>query len=280
MRTKRTRSHVLVAAVVSLLLASAWPTLAGATHQWNNFHWTREANPLVLGVGDNLDSTWSDYLTTAVSDWSQHPELVVITIDKGSSASPECVPVTGTVQACNGEYGPIGWLGLASVWNASGHIAMGILQLNDTYFNQPAYDTPEWRNLVMCQELAHTFGLGHQDEGHTNPNLGSCMDYSDNPAGPPTNEHPNQHDWDQLNEIYEHVDTAQAFAAVAAQTTALNAVNVPAAQIAFPEVGGTAEFAATGAGGISVNTFVILADEEVLERGAATAATPVSTPES
>ncbi|MCW2640621.1 MAG: hypothetical protein JWP76_2927, partial [Dactylosporangium sp.] len=60
----------------------------------------------------------------------------------------------------------------------------------------------------MCQEIAHTFGLDHQDEIFDNPNLGTCMDYTNNPTGPPSNEHPNQHDYDQLVTIYAHLDSS------------------------------------------------------------------------
>jgi hypothetical protein len=60
---------------------------------------------------------------------------------------------------------------------------------------------------VTCQEIAHDFGLDHQDENFSNPNLGSCMDYTSDPDGPPSNEHPNQHDYDQLVTIYTHLDS-------------------------------------------------------------------------
>lgn len=33
------------------------------------------------------------------------------------------------------------------------------------------------------------------------------MDYTGDPDGPPSNEHPNTHDYDMLNEIYAHSDT-------------------------------------------------------------------------
>jgi len=55
----------------------------------------------------------------------------------------------------------------------------------------------------MCQEIGHTFGLDHQDEDFGNADLGTCMDYSNNP-GP--NQQPNDHDYQQLDEIYEHLD--------------------------------------------------------------------------
>ena len=79
--------------------------------------------------------------------------------------------------------------------------------MNDTYFNTATYNTPAWRRLVMCQEVAHAFGLDHQDENFSNPNLGTCMDYTNDPDGPPSNEHPNAHDYAQLETIYTHLDS-------------------------------------------------------------------------
>jgi len=33
------------------------------------------------------------------------------------------------------------------------------------------------------------------------------MDYTSNPLGPPDNEHPNKHDYDELVTIYSHLDS-------------------------------------------------------------------------
>jgi len=90
------------------------------------------------------------------------------------------------------------------------------VKLNDSYFNTASYNTPAWRLMVMCQEVGHTFGLAHQDEVFANPNLGSCMDYTNDPDGgrtftpgalDPSNEHLNAHDPQQLNSIYTHTDS-------------------------------------------------------------------------
>ena len=75
--------------------------------------------------------------------------------------------------------------------------------MNDTYFKTKTYNTPAWRNLVMCQEVGHTVGLAHQDEDFDNGNLGTCMDYT---RLPDSNQHPNQHDYDELETIYSHLD--------------------------------------------------------------------------
>lgn len=66
----------------------------------------------------------------------------------------------------------------------------------------------------MCQEVGHIFGLDHQNEVFTNRNLGTCMDYTNDPDGgpggavsnDPSNEHPNRHDYEQLETIYAHLD--------------------------------------------------------------------------
>ena len=51
----------------------------------------------------------------------------------------------------------------------------------------------------MCQEVGHVFALAHQDEDFNNTNLDTCMDYTNDPD---SNQHPNQHDYDQLFAIY------------------------------------------------------------------------------
>jgi hypothetical protein len=73
----------------------------------------------------------------------------------------------------------------------------------------------------MCQEVGHTLGLDHQDENFDNPNLGTCMDYTRNPG---TNQHPNQHDYAELEAIYSHFDSTTTVLA----TTASPSPNVAA----------------------------------------------------
>lgn len=56
----------------------------------------------------------------------------------------------------------------------------------------------------MCQEVGHTLGLDHQDENFDNPNLNTCMDYTRKPE---SNQHPNDHDYEELGIIYAHPDS-------------------------------------------------------------------------
>jgi hypothetical protein len=193
----------IIAAVGITLLFGALVTVAAANHSWGGYHWGRTANPLVLNVGDNVGSTWDNVLSIAAADWTTS-SVLDLNVVAGQTNSKTCKAVLGRVEVCNSKYGNNGWLGIASISVSGGHILKGTVKLNDTYFNTTKYNTPAWRSLVMCQEIGHTFGLDHQDEVFTNPNLGTCMDYTNDPS---TNQHPNQHDYDELVTIYTHLDT-------------------------------------------------------------------------
>ena len=193
---------------IAAATAVAFLTFTGvalANHSWGGYHWARTSNPFTLKLGDNLSSNWKPYLLTTSNDWSVSNVLDTNIVPGQSKGN--CQPTRGRVEVCNKAYGNNGWLGLAQIWVSGLHITQGITKVNDTYFNTTAYNTPGWRNLVMCQEVGHTFGLAHQDEIFNNTNLGTCMDYTGNPLGPPSNEHPNQHDYDELGIIYAHLDT-------------------------------------------------------------------------
>lgn len=195
-------SALLLFLGVFIFLASFVP-FVNASHTWGEYHWARASNPFTLKLGDNLSSSWDPYLGTTASDWSISSVLDTAIVP-GKANPRNCRPTSGQVEVCNYRYGNNGWLGLAQIWISGNHITQGITKLNDTYFNTPKYNTPAWKNLVMCQEVGHAFGLDHQDENLSNPNLGTCMDYTSDPS---TNQHPNQHDYDQLEAIYAHLDS-------------------------------------------------------------------------
>ena len=178
---------------------------AYASHSWGNYHWARTANPFTIKLGDNVETAWDSYLATSSADWTQSSVLDT-TVVAGNSNARTCRPTNGRVEVCSRAYGFNGWLGVASIWVNGNHITQGTVKVNDSYFNTATYNTPAWRRFVMCQEVGHTFGLDHQDTDFTNPNLGTCMDYTSNPSGPLSNEHPNTHDYEQLQTIYGHLD--------------------------------------------------------------------------
>lgn len=201
---------ILLSLVV--LVVGSVGALAYASHSWGGYHWARTANPFNLKLGDNVSSAWDSYLATTAADWSLS-SVLDMNIVAGSSNPKNCKAVAGRVEVCNSKYGKNGWLGIASVWASGEHIVQGTVKVNDTYYSTAKYNTPAWRNLVMCQEVGHTIGLDHQDEDFSNPNLGTCMDYASDPA---SNQHPNQHDYDMLETIYAHLDTTDT----ASQTSA------------------------------------------------------------
>ena len=207
--------RTLLALFLTLFVFAALATVTSADHSWGGYHFARTSNPFTIKTGDNVSAAWDPYLDEAISDWNQSSVLDLLEVAGGTNPK-NCRPTAGRIEVCNSKYGNNGWLGIAQIWITGGeHITQAITKVNDTYFNTPTYNTPAWRRLVMCQELAHDFGLDHQDENFNNPNLGSCMDYTNDPDGgpggasnnDPSNEHPNAHDFAQLEDIYQHTDS-------------------------------------------------------------------------
>ncbi|MEK9171824.1 MAG: hypothetical protein AAB782_01135 [Patescibacteria group bacterium] len=197
--------RIIILAGLALSLGS-FASVAFANHSWGGYHWARTSNPFTLKVGDNVSSVWDPYLNEAISDWSVS-SILDLTKVTGSTKPRTCKAKTGQIEVCSERYGNTGWLGIAQIWVSGLHITKAITKVNDTYFNTATYNTPAWRRLVMCQEIGHDFGLDHQDENFTNANLGSCMDYTNDPDGPPSNEHPNAHDFEEIEAIYAHLDS-------------------------------------------------------------------------
>lgn len=218
----------LALAVSVGLACAAFATVAQANHSWGGYHWARTANPFTLKIGDNLTSAdWKSHMAQTSSDWNSGNSAVLTAVVTGS-ANKRCSMVAGTTQVCNGKYGYNGWLGLATINITGGtHITQGSAKMNDSYFNTATYNNPNERKHVMCQEVAHTFGLDHQSTDGSS--LNTCMDYFSNTGADATSTlstKPNQHDFDELNLIYAHLDSTTTVAALAAASAAQRPVDI------------------------------------------------------
>lgn len=252
------------------LAITLFPAVSSANHSWGGYHWARQSNPFTLKLGDNVTSVWDPILATTSADWTQSTVLNTVIVP-GTSSARQCRATVGQVEVCNLTYGNNGWLGIAGISVSGSHITAAYVKLNDSYFNTAQYNTTAWRNLVSCQEVGHTFGLDHQDETFDNANLGTCMDYTNNPS---TNQHPNSHDYDQLVTIYSHLDsttTVKALQNESAFPPAMRDIDFAGPGqwgklVGFTDRGITAVYEQDFGGGNKVFTFVIYADPTLLER--------------
>ncbi len=205
----KTKMQLVKAAFVltAFLCLVGFPSGSSANHSWGTYHWARTSNPFKLKIGNNVSSNWTTHFNTSVADWTKSTVMDLAAV--AGTSNKRCSMVAGTVQVCNGTYGQNGWLGLASI-NVTGgdHITQGTAKMNDTYFNMSAYNNPNEKLHVMCQEVGHTFGLGHTSEDGSSQN--TCMDYFSNTGANATSTlstHPNAHDYDELASKYAHLDS-------------------------------------------------------------------------
>ncbi len=207
----------LTFAVIAAIFAAVTASSASANNSWNGYHWARTANPFALKLGDNLTtSDWKSHLGTTSGDWSKSTVLDT-TIVPGQSRNKRCQATAGRDEICSGNYGYNGWLGIATIWLASGslHITQGTVKVNDSYFSLPQYNNSSEKEHVMCQEVGHTLGLDHQDTSGIS--LNTCMDYYQNTSDTDIQStSPNQHDYDELATIYSHLDSSTTVGAAVA----------------------------------------------------------------
>ena len=233
----KTPRRSLLAALATGLVIAGFSSAAIATHSWGGYHWARTTPQFTLKLGNNMTTAdWKAHLAQTSSDWNS-PLLIgptvttpLLTSIVAGTAGKRCSMVAGTTQVCNGTYGSTGWLGLASINISGTHITQGTAKMNDTYFSTATYNNPNERLHVVCQEVAHTFGLDHQST--TGSSLNTCMDYFSNTGANATSTlstKPNLHDFDELNLIYSHLDSSgtvlQLAAAVAAMSQGPSAAN-------------------------------------------------------
>lgn len=131
--------------------------------------------------------------------------------------------MTGKIKVCNGDYGETKWRGINIIDFANGFMSYSTAKMNEYYLN---YDGDDAKQYTMChgqynpvclakvhltfalyshlscfydEEMGHGFGLAHTDEIFGNPDLGNCLDYTDNFA---VNEHPDVSNYETLLDMY------------------------------------------------------------------------------
>lgn len=127
-------------------------------HAWGTYHW----------ASDDLTPTVSDRtrnaaLTGATALDVAHWASLGTPIQPSMSARRQA-PVT-VVEGFSND-----WLGLAQIWIEDGHIVKGKVSLNTTFLLGDPRFMPEATAHVLCQEMGHIWGLGHNRN-----DLDTCM---------------------------------------------------------------------------------------------------------
>jgi hypothetical protein len=192
------RAGLILAVAAAVLAAGVWQAApTEANNKWSGYHWERAANPFAVELIDSVSGDWDGALGAVSADWTASS---VLDMPLASALlDGTCDPVVGQVRACNGEYGQNGWLGLATISILDSHIQWGTAQVNDSYFNTATYDDANAKQHVLCQEVGHTLGLGHDKKNAScmNDRFGLFSASYVSPSG---------HDYDMLAKIHSHLD--------------------------------------------------------------------------
>ena len=167
-------------------------------HFWENYKWLKTDENLVVSVGDchtttNID--WSNMLADVIYHWNNIPE-------RQDGTGKKYIPTNisfiksfcedGMIQSYNDNYGDNNWYGLNEIFITNdGYITYSISKVNQYY----SLNTREWQH-VLCHEIGHGVGIGHQSED--GGDLNTCMDYD----WYHSNKYPNKHDVDILDVLY------------------------------------------------------------------------------
>jgi hypothetical protein len=187
---------LVVAVALAALLTVA--SVASADHSWSVYHWSSDnLSPTVVDkTSSNLWDSPSADVGEAVTEWAF--------LEDGTPRSPIQPTLTtakkGDISVREGF--SQSWLGIATIFLDGGHITKGEVKLNTRYLEYyEANGYPGIADHVLCQELGHILGLGHN---RTEPD--TCM--NDQAFGGFDLTSPNDHDTYQLSLIYDgHSDT-------------------------------------------------------------------------
>jgi hypothetical protein len=170
--------------------------------RWGTYHWGRTQNPFVVTLGDNVSKTWETALQNAARNWSMSLMFDMV-VTAGKTTPAQCAINAGRVEVCNAKYGQTGWYGLTNITTNGDVITGASVKLNDSYKQSNDYKT-----MIACHEIGHSLGLWHQDETFGNPNINTCLDFTNQPT---SNMQPNSKDYWELEGIYTPLDLFNSF---------------------------------------------------------------------
>ena len=179
---------IVLTFVLGLALGTAYMF---ANHAWlctatTAYHWASRtvgyATPVQERTSKTVRRNRQDYINAFNGSVGVWDSGTVMTLVPGTS-----------LRLYYDAYGRNGWLGLATIYINSCVIGFATSKLNDSYLSDTTRYSQTNVNHVACQEVGHTFGLGHNRTASD-----TCMNDTILTAGNQIN----QHDKDQLLLIY------------------------------------------------------------------------------
>lgn len=182
----RAAVRVTAAVVMAAVGVLGAQSVASATHT-EGHHWSHDglARSQIYFV-DKTGAAWP--IATVTYKWNEAHGVDSYYETSCPSSTLHCVTVS-EYSANDGLYGVTSFPG----WNSASHNYAGVtVKLNDY-----TATTSTQKRKSSCHELGHVLGLAHRSTA------ASCMEQG---AAPPISMYPDQHDFDELQAIYNHAN--------------------------------------------------------------------------
>jgi hypothetical protein len=183
---RRIRAAFAVAAATTLTLLLG--TTGASAHQWGSWSWNRSGSTVTIQVYNYAAN--SGAANQALNDWDSHTILSLPRLNSHTDIS-----------VYDENAGNTGWIGLATIVNYSGNYITHAHAEYNTYYSE-SYD-----QIVgtYCQEIGHTFGLDHSNDGCMGLGYYNNLTYTV------------QHNWTDIYNMYINPHFAGATVAPSAQ---------------------------------------------------------------
>src|SRR5260370_3688631 len=148
---------LVVPVVAFVLLLMNIGVYRAHAHNWGSYHWDKGGSAIYIDEWNyaNQGNDWADAERARQDKWNNIPILYNYSVNYHTDVS-----------VFDGNYGATGWAGLATLeslnWDwgcwCVDHIGHGHARYN-TYYGGSDWDIQG----VYCQEVYHTYGVGHGD---------------------------------------------------------------------------------------------------------------------
>lgn len=176
-----------------------------------SMHWPHGTVPFTFGLINSASPIWADSINNAARDWSGTGVVTFRTQRDYPVAADTCDLMWMKIRVCSFVNKTTNILAYSTALGFQDHFYTASISVNEAYYvyGTSMYNSAAWRNQIMCSMLGSRMGSPIQI-----PSDGvfpkTCLLAYFQPGAITPSEHPDDQDYLNMQEIYNHVDAGYA----------------------------------------------------------------------